>query len=98
MHHEAVEKAREVAGGACLRDLLHAQEYPVLSGLPRRPKSFVFAPKKPCNRPRIAIMCSALSDQLLHSRNGSQEERSILRTACTTRSVMAFTMSKPSVA
>ena len=34
VHHEAVEMAREVAGGACPRDLLHAQEYPVFDGLP----------------------------------------------------------------
>ena len=34
MHHEAAEMAREVVGGACPQDLLHAQEYPVLNGLP----------------------------------------------------------------
>ena len=39
-----------------------------------RPKSFVFASGKPCNRPRIAIMCSAWSDQLLNSRNGRRGE------------------------
>ena len=34
VHLEAVEKAREVAGDACPRDLLHAQEHPVLNDLP----------------------------------------------------------------
>ena len=34
VHHEAAEMAREVAGGVCPRDLFHAQEYPVLNGLP----------------------------------------------------------------
>ena len=49
--------------------------------------AFVFAPKKPCNCPRIAVVWSAYSDQLL-----------TLRTACTTSFVMAFTMSKSSAA
>ena len=35
--------------------------------------AFVFAPKKTCNRPRIAVVWSAKSDQLLNSLNGSQE-------------------------
>ena len=135
----AVEVAREVAGGGRPRDLLRAQEHPVLNGLPpigeggilgpgllcpdepvvKKTKSehaiqrnslvsgraplwatprmtaLVFAPWKPCNRPRIAAVWSAWSDQLLNSRNGSQEGgRPSLRTACTTRFVVALTVSK----
>ena len=48
-------------------------------------------------QPSSAVVWSAQSDQLLNSRNGSQEWRSILCTACTTRFVMAFTMSNSSV-
>ena len=47
-----------------------------------RVTAFVFAPKKPCNRPQIDVVWSAWSDQLLNSRDGSR--RGILRTACTT--------------
>ena len=36
--------AREVAGGAYLRDLLHAQEYPVLNGLPPRGEGGILGP------------------------------------------------------
>ena len=34
VHHQAVEVAREVAGGGRPRDLLRAQEHPVLNSLP----------------------------------------------------------------
>ena len=44
MHHEAVEIAREVAGGACPRDLLHAQEFPVLNGLPPTGEGGILGP------------------------------------------------------
>ena len=44
------------------------------------------------------MVWSASSGQVLNSRNGIQEGRSILRTACTTGFVMAFTMSKSFVA
>ena len=44
VHHEAVEMAREVARGACPRDLLHAQEYPVLDGLPEIGEGGILGP------------------------------------------------------
>ena len=49
VHHEAVKVAREVAGGGRPRDhLLHAQEYPVLNGLPPTGEGGILGPGLLC--------------------------------------------------
>ena len=50
VHHEAAEMPREVAGGACARDLTHAQECPVLSGLPPKGRGGLLGPSMNQNR------------------------------------------------
>ena len=44
MHHEAVEIERQVAGCACPCHFLHAQEYPVLDGVPPTSEGGIFGP------------------------------------------------------
>ena len=46
--HETVEVGREVAGGGRPRDLLRAQEHPVLNGLPLMGEGGILGPRLLC--------------------------------------------------